>query len=252
MKSIAVVVALWGFADALQVTQRLLGRTKRQPLEVLNDPRVNYRQVRKAETSWRRKWQDKQTPKPAEVEAVFRALGVIKDSDRIGALLRAVDRCEFRADTSRMFAAAMCALSISGAKDEAKQLLDRQPEDADFLALAMAGDDDDDLMMELRHDTVAQRALIAMQRFGFLDLHGLNWDQAHLALRVVLRAPEITHSDSLKVVTGRGRHCAPGKVTLRDHVLELFNGDPMLQELPDNAGAFRLVLYPDEEEEQEE
>ena len=240
----------------LSIVQRGLGRERKSAVEVLDDCWANARNVRKAETAWRREWQ-KVGAKPDCIEAAkaFRALGCIRDGDRVGALVRALDRCELSPseDLKEAYCAAICALAQAGAKDDAKTLLQKHRPDADLLCIAMAGDDTDLVIVnDLRKDMVTQRALIKSQRFGRLDLHGLNWPQAKLALDFVMQQTDLPplrglveqHTTDLLVVTGKGIHSTTGTSTIRAHLIDFLKDNAMVYE--DNEridpGAFRVRL----------
>ena len=66
-----------------------IGRRRATPREILSTG-TDRRDVRRAETAWRREYADR-APPVGETTAALRALGAVRDGDRVASLLRWCD-----------------------------------------------------------------------------------------------------------------------------------------------------------------
>ena len=195
-----------------------IGRQRATPRDVLATS-SDRRDVRRAETAWRREYADS-VPPPSETTTALRALGAVRDGDRVASLLRWLDGRGAAYSPS----AAVAALALAGETSAARARAASAPVDAVAAALADA-------------DAIAAHlvTLHAFQRTGALDLHGLDASEGVRAVSLLLDMPS---TDEVLIITGRGKHSKGASTVKRDvHELLTRRGAAFVEE---NEGAVRL------------
>lgn len=213
----------------LLAARHYFGRSRQSALEVLSRSK-EARAVRKAESSWRSGWTKSGTVPPVnETLIAIRALGAVRDGDRLKGLVRSLSRHED--DHTAWSSAAISALAVSGEREEALRLLDSN-----------GGDDVANAVVAATEDSATTSRLLEMQRFGHLDLHGLSPTQVERLLKFLFdSALEI---DGLSVVPGKGRHSSSNNGTspVKAKMIQVVDSYPSLSLEPveNNLGAFVL------------
>ena len=196
-----------------------IGRQRATPREILSTG-TDRRDVRRAETAWRREYADR-APPVGETTAALRALGAVRDGDRVASLLR---WCDARG-AAYSPSAAVAALALAGHATAARARAAASNVDAVAAALTADG------------VSPHLAALHAAQRTGALDLHGLDPAEATRAVALVLDHRDLLTDDVL-VITGRGKHSRGGSAVKREvHELLTRRGAMFVEE---NEGAVRL------------
>ena len=196
-----------------------IGRQRLPPREILSTG-TDRRDIRRAETAWRREYADR-APPISETTAALRALGAVRDGDRVESLLR---WCDARG-AAYSPSAAVAALALAGHATAARARAAASNVDAVAAALTADG------------VSPHLAALHAAQRTGALDLHGLDPAEATRAVALVLDHRDLLTDDVL-VITGRGKHSQGGSVVKREvHELLTRRGAAFVEE---NEGAVRL------------
>ena len=196
-----------------------IGRRRATPREILSTG-TDRRDVRRAETAWRREYADR-APPVGETTAALRALGAVRDGDRVASLLR---WCDARG-AAYSPSAAVAALALAGHATAARARAAASNVDAVAAALTADG------------VSPHLAALHAAQRTGALDLHGLDPAEATRAVALLLDHRDLLTDDVL-VITGRGKHSQKGSVVKREvHELLTRRGAAFVEE---NEGAVRL------------
>ena len=201
-----------------------IGRRRATPREILSTG-TDRRDVRRAETAWRREYADR-APPVGETTAALRALGAVRDGDRVASLPR---WCDARG-AAYSPSAAVAALALAGHATAAR-------------ARAAAASNVDAVAAALTADGVSPHlaALHAAQRTGALDLHGLDPAEATRAVSLLLDHRDLLTDDVL-VITGRGKHSQGGSAVKREvHELLTRRGAVFVEE---NEGAVRLQTRP--------
>ena len=197
-----------------------IGRQRATPREILSTG-TDRRDVRRAETAWRREYADR-APPGSETTAALRALGAVRDGDRVASLLR---WCDARG-AAYSPSAAVAALALAGHATAARARAAASSVDAVAAALTADG------------VSPHLAALHAAQRTGALDLHGLDPSEATRAVSLLLDHRGLLPDDVL-VITGRGKHSQKGSVVKREvHELLTRRGAAFVEE---NEGAVRLL-----------
>ena len=200
-----------------------IGRQRATPREILSTG-TDRRDVRRAETAWRREYADR-APPVSETTAALRALGAVRDGDRVESLLR---WCDARG-AAYSPSAAVAALALAGHATAARARAAASNVDAVAAALTADG------------VSPHLAALHAAQRTGALDLHGLDPAEATRAVSLLLDHRDLLTDDVL-VITGRGKHSQKGSVVKREvHELLTRRGAAFVEE---NEGAVRLQTRP--------
>ncbi len=200
-----------------------IGRRRATPREILSTG-TDRRDVRRAETAWRREYADR-APPVGETTAALRALGAVRDGDRVASLLR---WCDARG-AAYSPSAAVAALALAGHATAARARAAASNVDAVAAALTADG------------VSPHLAALHAAQRTGALDLHGLDPSEATRAVSLLLDHRDLLTDDVL-VITGRGKHSQKGSVVKREvHELLTRRGAVFVEE---NEGAVRLQTRP--------
>jgi len=198
-----------------------IGRQRATPRDVLGTS-TDRRAVRRAETAWRREYADI-APPPNEATTALRALGAVRDGDRVASLLRWLDGRGAAYSPS----AAVAALALAGETSAARARAASAPVDA--VAAALAGADGSAPHLVTLH---------AFQRTGALDLHGLDASDATRACALLLDNRDILGNDEVLIITGRGKHSRGASAVKRDvHELLTRRGAAFVEE---NEGAVRL------------
>ncbi len=196
-----------------------IGRRRATPREILSTG-TDRRDIRRAETAWRREYADG-APPVGETTAALRALGAVRDGDRVASLLR---WCDARG-AAYSPSAAVAALALAGRATAARARAAASNVDAVAAALTADG------------VSPHLAALHAAQRTGALDLHGLDPAEATRAVALVLDHRDLLPDDVL-VITGRGKHSQKGSVVKSEvHALLERRGAVFVEE---NEGAVRL------------
>ena len=199
-----------------------IGRRRATPREILSTG-TDRRDVRRAETAWRREYADR-APPVSETTAALRALGAVRDGDRVASLLR---WCDARG-AAYSPSAAVAALALAGHATAARARAAASNVDAVAAALTADG------------VSPHLAALHAAQRTGALDLHGLDPAEATRAVALVLDHRDLL--DDVLIITGRGKHSQKGSVVKREvHELLTRRGAAFVEE---NEGAVRLQTRP--------
>ena len=197
-----------------------IGRQRLPPREILSTG-TDRRDIRRAETAWRREYADR-APPVSETTAALRALGAVRDGDRVASLLR---WCDAR-DAAYSPSAAVAALALAGHATAARARA--AASDVDAVAAALTADGVSPHLA----------ALHAAQRTGALDLHGLDPSEATRAVSLLLDNRDLLTDDVL-VITGRGKHSQKGSVVKSEvHELLTRRGAAFVEE---NEGAVRLL-----------
>ena len=200
-----------------------IGRRRATPREILSTG-TDRRDVRRAETAWRREYADR-APPVSETTAALRALGAVRDGDRVASLLR---WCDARG-AAYSPSAAVAALALAGHATAARARAAASNVDAVAAALTADG------------VSPHLAALHAAQRTGALDLHGLDPAEATRAVSLLLDHRDLLTDDVL-VITGRGKHSQGGSAVKREvHELLTRRGAVFVEE---NEGAVRLQTRP--------
>ena len=200
-----------------------IGRQRATPREILSTG-TDRRDVRRAETAWRREYADR-APPGSETTAALRALGAVRDGDRVASLLR---WCDARG-AAYSPSAAVAALALAGHETAARARA--AASDVDAVAAALTADGVSPHLA----------ALHAAQRTGALDLHGLDPAEATRAVALLLDHRDLLTDDVL-VITGRGKHSQKGSVVKSEvHALLERRGAAFVEE---NEGAVRLQTRP--------
>ena len=200
-----------------------IGRQRLPPREILSTG-TDRRDIRRAETAWRREYADR-APPVGETTAALRALGAVRDGDRVASLLR---WCDARG-AAYSPSAAVAALALAGHATAARARA--AASDVDAVAAALTADGVSPHLA----------ALHAAQRTGALDLHGLDPSEATRAVSLLLDNRDLLTDDVL-VITGRGKHSQKGSVVKREvHELLTRRGAAFVEE---NEGAVRLQTRP--------
>jgi hypothetical protein len=200
-----------------------IGRRRATPREILSTG-TDRRDVRRAETAWRREYADR-APPVSETTAALRALGAVRDGDRVASLLR---WCDARG-AAYSPSAAVAALALAGRATAARARA--AASDVDAVAAALTADGVSPHLA----------ALHAAQRTGALDLHGLDPFEATRAVSLLLDHRDLLTDDVL-VITGRGKHSQGGSAVKREvHELLTRRGAVFVEE---NEGAVRLQTRP--------
>ena len=200
-----------------------IGRRRATPREILSTG-TDRRDVRRAETAWRREYADR-APPVGETTAALRALGAVRDGDRVASLLR---WCDARG-AAYSPSAAVAALALAGHATAARARAAASNVDAVAAALTADG------------VSPHLAALHAAQRTGALDLHGLDPSEATRAVSLLLDHRDLLTDDVL-VITGRGKHSQGGSAVKREvHELLTRRGAVFVEE---NEGAVRLQTRP--------
>ena len=196
-----------------------IGRQRATPREILSTG-TDRRDIRRAETAWRREYADR-APPVSETTAALRALGAVRDGDRVASLLR---WCDARG-AAYSPSAAVAALALAGHATAARARA--AASDVDAVAAALTADGASPHLA----------ALHAAQRTGALDLHGLDPAEATRAVSLLLDHRDLLTDDVL-VITGRGKHSQKGSAVKREvHALLERRGAVFVEE---NEGAVRL------------
>ena len=196
-----------------------IGRRRATPREILSTG-TDRRDIRRAETAWRREYADR-APPVGETTAALRALGAVRDGDRVASLLR---WCDARG-AAYSPSAAVAALALAGHATAARARAAASNVDAVAAALTADG------------VSPHLAALHAAQRTGALDLHGLDPSEATRAVSLLLDHRDLLPDDVL-VITGRGKHSQKGSVVKSEvHDLLTRRGAVFVEE---NEGAVRL------------
>ena len=196
-----------------------IGRQRATPREILSAG-TDRRDIRRAETAWRREYADR-APPGSETTAALRALGAVRDGDRVASLLR---WCDARG-AAYSPSAAVAALALAGHATAARARAAASNVDAVAAALTADG------------VSPHLAALHAAQRTGALDLHGLDPAEATRAVSLLLDNRDLLTDDVL-VITGRGKHSQKGSVVKHEvHELLTRRGAAFVEE---NEGAVRL------------
>ena len=197
-----------------------IGRRRATPREILSTG-TDRRDIRRAETAWRREYADR-APPVGETTAALRALGAVRDGDRVASLLR---WCDARG-AAYSPSAAVAALALAGHATAARARAAASNVDAVAAALTADG------------VSPHLAALHAAQRTGALDLHGLDPAEATRAVSLLLDHRDLLTDDVL-VITGRGKHSQKGSVVKSEvHELLTRRGAVFVEE---NEGAVRLL-----------
>ena len=197
-----------------------IGRRRATPREILSTG-TDRRDIRRAETAWRREYADR-APPVSETTAALRALGAVRDGDRVASLLR---WCDARG-AAYSPSAAVAALALAGHATAARARAAASNVDAVAAALTADG------------VSPHLAALHAAQRTGALDLHGLDPAEATRAVSLLLDHRDLLTDDVL-VITGRGKHSQKGSVVKSEvHELLTRRGAVFVEE---NEGAVRLL-----------
>ena len=200
-----------------------IGRRRATPREILSTG-TDRRDIRRAETAWRREYADR-APPVSETTAALRALGAVRDGDRVASLLR---WCDARG-AAYSPSAAVAALALAGHATAARARAAASNVDAVAAALTADG------------VSPHLAALHAAQRTGALDLHGLDPAEATRAVSLLLDHRDLLTDDVL-VITGRGKHSQGGSAVKREvHELLTRRGAVFVEE---NEGAVRLQTRP--------
>ena len=200
-----------------------IGRRRATPREILSTG-TDRRDIRRAETAWRREYADR-APPVGETTAALRALGAVRDGDRVASLLR---WCDARG-AAYSPSAAVAALALAGHATAARARAAASNVDAVAAALTADG------------VSPHLAALHAAQRTGALDLHGLDPAEATRAVSLLLDHRDLLTDDVL-VITGRGKHSQGGSAVKREvHELLTRRGAVFVEE---NEGAVRLQTRP--------
>ena len=200
-----------------------IGRQRATPREILSTG-TDRRDIRRAETAWRREYADR-APPVSETTAALRALGAVRDGDRVASLLR---WCDARG-AAYSPSAAVAALALAGHATAARARAAASNVDAVAAALTADG------------VSPHLAALHAAQRTGALDLHGLDPAEATRAVSLLLDHRDLLTDDVL-VITGRGKHSQGGSAVKREvHELLTRRGAVFVEE---NEGAVRLQTRP--------
>ena len=200
-----------------------IGRRRATPREILSTG-TDRRDIRRAETAWRREYADR-APPVGETTAALRALGAVRDGDRVASLLR---WCDARG-AAYSPSAAVAALALAGHATAARARAAASNVDAVAAALTADG------------VSPHLAALHAAQRTGALDLHGLDPAEATRAVSLLLDHRDLLTDDVL-VITGRGKHSQKGSVVKSEvHALLMRRGAAFVEE---NEGAVRLQTRP--------
>ena len=200
-----------------------IGRQRATPREILSTG-TDRRDIRRAETAWRREYADR-APPVGETTAALRALGAVRDGDRVASLLR---WCDARG-AAYSPSAAVAALALAGHATAARARAAASNVDAVAAALTADG------------VSPHLAALHAAQRTGALDLHGLDPSEATRAVSLLLDHRDLLTDDVL-VITGRGKHSQGGSAVKREvHELLTRRGAVFVEE---NEGAVRLQTRP--------
>ena len=195
-----------------------IGRQRSTPREILSTG-TDRRDIRRAETAWRREYADR-APPVSETTAALRALGAVRDGDRVASLLR---WCDARG-AAYSPSAAVAALALAGHATAARARAAASSVDAVAAALTADG------------VSPHLAALHAAQRTGALDLHGLDPAEATRAVALVLDHRDLL--DDVLIITGRGKHSQKGSVVKSEvHALLERRGAVFVEE---NEGAVRL------------
>ena len=195
-----------------------IGRQRSTPREILSTG-TDRRDIRRAETAWRREYADR-APPVGETTAALRALGAVRDGDRVASLLR---WCDARG-AAYSPSAAVAALALAGHATAARARAAASSVDAVAAALTADG------------VSPHLAALHAAQRTGALDLHGLDPAEATRAVALVLDHRDLL--DDVLIITGRGKHSQKGSVVKSEvHALLERRGAVFVEE---NEGAVRL------------
>ena len=195
-----------------------IGRRRATPREILSTG-TDRRDVRRAETAWRREYADR-APPVGETTAALRALGAVRDGDRVASLLR---WCDARG-AAYSPSAAVAALALAGHATAARARA--AASDVDAVAAALTADGVSPHLA----------ALHAAQRTGALDLHGLDPAEATRAVALVLDHRDLL--DDVLIITGRGKHSQKGSVVKSEvHALLERRGAVFVEE---NEGAVRI------------
>ena len=197
-----------------------IGRRRATPREILSTG-TDRRDIRRAETAWRREYADR-APPVSETTAALRALGAVRDGDRVASLLR---WCDARG-AAYSPSAAVAALALAGHATAARARAAASNVDAVAAALTADG------------VSPHLAALHAAQRTGALDLHGLDPSEATRAVSLLLDHRDLLGDGDMLIITGRGKHSQKGSVVKREvHELLTRRGAAFVEE---NEGAVRL------------
>ena len=156
-----------------------IGRQRLPPREILSTG-TDRRDIRRAETAWRRECADR-APPVSETTAALRALGAVRDGDRVASLLR---WCDARG-AAYSPSAAVAALALAGHATAARARAAASNVDAVAAALTADG------------VSPHLAALHAAQRTGALDLHGLDPSEATRAVSLLLDHRDLLTDDCL-------------------------------------------------------
>ena len=201
-----------------------IGRQRATPREILSTG-TDRRDVRRAETAWRREYADR-APPVGETTAALRALGAVRDGDRVASLLR---WCDARG-AAYSPSAAVAALALAGHATAARARAAASNVDAVAAALTADG------------VSPHLAALHAAQRTGALDLHGLDPAEATRAVSLLLDHRDLLGDGDMLIITGRGKHSRGGSAVKREvHELLTRRGAAFVEE---NEGAVRLQTRP--------
>ena len=201
-----------------------IGRRRATPREILSTG-TDRRDVRRAETAWRREYADR-APPVGETTAALRALGAVRDGDRVASLLR---WCDARG-AAYSPSAAVAALALAGHATAARARAAASSVDAVAAALTADG------------VSPHLAALHAAQRTGALDLHGLDPSEATRAVSLLLDHRDLLGDGDMLIITGRGKHSRGGSAVKREvHELLTRRGAAFVEE---NEGAVRLQTRP--------
>lgn len=185
----------------------------------------------------------------------------MRDGNRLLSLVRALERQEYPKDEAHvLWSSAISACAFAGKTGEAQAMFAKRSSSADALAMALAADvatchahGVDKFRDEA--GSVVVKKLLAMQRLGHVDLHGLNASEVTLLLCFLLeddahaqlplpRRPPLRHQgvDGLILVTGRGTHSLNNTSPVRAKMLDALAQYPHIDAAPleRNNGAFVL------------
>ena len=116
-RRVSALLVLAHFTDAAK-PRSVFSRARSPPLDVLRSS-SSAKDIRRAETAWRRALGDAHAP-AADADVALRALGSISDGARVAALLRRLDRGAPHSSSAAIASLALCG--HGGASDPARVL----------------------------------------------------------------------------------------------------------------------------------
>ena len=211
---VAVLALALGAAAALG-RPPVFGARREPPLETLRKCK-SAKDVKRAETAWRRSWEGGPPPARRECDLALRALGSIRAAGRVRALLRALDGAARRENCAAGYgsSAAVASLALAGDAAAARDRLAAAAR-PDAVALGLAGTRERarergaaSLADAFDSRDAPCKLLFAAQRTGVVDFHGVDAVVARAALDILLDDVDglLPGGDDLLLVTGRGAH----------------------------------------------